>query len=49
MRRKGSVSSWQVQDAKAWFSEFLDATLKKGPQAVTDRGFETAAPLPIEA
>jgi hypothetical protein len=26
------MSSWQVQDAKARFSEFLDATIKKGPQ-----------------
>ena len=29
------MASWQVQDAKARFSEFLHATLKKGPQVVT--------------
>jgi len=42
------MSSWQVQDAKARFSEFLDATIKKGPQVVTRRGIETAVLLPIE-
>jgi hypothetical protein len=36
------MGSWQVQDAKARFSEFLDATIKKGPQVVTRRGVETA-------
>lgn len=40
--------SWQVQDAKARFSEFLDASLKKGPQVVTRRGVETAVLVPIE-
>ncbi len=39
--------SWQVQDAKARFSEFLDATLEKGPQVVTRRGIETAVLVPI--
>jgi hypothetical protein len=38
------MSSWQVQDAKARFSEFLDATIKKGPQVVTRGGIETAVP-----
>jgi len=42
------VDSWQVQDAKARFSEFLDATVKKGPQIVTRRGVETAVLVPIE-
>ena len=42
------MGSWQVQDAKARFSEFLDATLKKGPQIVTRRGIETAVLVPIE-
>jgi len=37
-----------VQDAKARFSEFLDATLKKGPQVVTRRGIEAAVLVPIE-
>lgn len=42
------MASWQVHDAKARFSEFLDATLKKGPQVVTRRGIETAVLVPIE-
>jgi antitoxin Phd len=42
------VGSWQVQDAKARFSEFLDASIKKGPQVVTRRGIETAVLVPIE-
>jgi len=41
------MSSWQVQDAKARFSEFLDATIKKGPQVVTRRGIEAAVLVPI--
>ena len=43
------MASWQVQDAKARFSEFLEATIKKGPQVVTRRGIETAVLGPIEA
>jgi antitoxin Phd len=42
------VSSWQLQEAKSRFSEFLDAALKKGPQVVTRRGVETAVLVPIE-
>ena len=40
--------SWQVHDAKARFSELLDATLKEGPQIVTRRGVETAVLVPID-
>ncbi len=42
------MASWQVQDAKARFSEFLDTTIKKGPQVVTRRGIKTAVLVPIE-
>ena len=42
------MATWQVQDAKARFSELLDATIKKGPQIVTRRGVETAVLVPIE-
>jgi antitoxin Phd len=42
------MGSWQLQEAKARFSEFLDAALKKGPQVVTRRGVETAVLVPIE-
>lgn len=41
------MSSWKLQDAKARFSEFLNTTLKKGPQIVTRRGVETAVLVPI--
>jgi len=42
------LSSWQVQDAKARFSELLDDALRKGPQVVTKRGVEAAVLVPIE-
>lgn len=42
------MTSWQLQDAKARFSEFLNAALEKGPQIVTRRGVETAVLVPIE-
>jgi len=47
MTKADRMGSWQVQDAKARFSEFLDATIKKGPQVVTRRGIETAVLVPI--
>jgi antitoxin Phd len=37
---------WPVQDAKARFSEFLDACLSDGPQLVTRRGAEAAVLVP---
>jgi antitoxin Phd len=42
------MTSWQLQEAKARFSEFLDAALKEGPQLVTRRGVEAAVLVPIE-
>jgi len=42
------MTSWQLQEAKARFSEFLDAALKDGPQVVTRRGVEAAVLVPIE-
>lgn len=42
------MSSWQLQDAKARFSEFLNAALTKGPQVVTRRGVDTAVLVPID-
>lgn len=38
---------WPVQDAKARFSEFLDACLVEGPQMVTKRGTEAAVLVPV--
>ena len=40
--------TWQVQDAKARFSEFLEKSLREGPQIVTKRGIEAAVLLPID-
>jgi antitoxin Phd len=37
---------WPVQDAKARFSEFLEACLSDGPQMVTKRGAEAAVLVP---
>jgi antitoxin Phd len=42
------MHSWPVQDAKARFSEFLDACLSEGPQLVTRRGAETAVLVPVD-
>lgn len=39
---------WPVQDAKARFSELLDACLVEGPQMVTRRGAETAVLVPAQ-
>lgn len=42
------MARWQVQDAKARFSEMLEITRKKGPQVVTRRGVEAAVLVPID-
>jgi antitoxin Phd len=41
------MAEWQVQDAKARFSELLETALREGPQVVTRRGKETAVLVPI--
>ena len=42
------MHAWPVQDAKARFSEFLDACLVDGPQMVTRRGTEAAVLVPVQ-
>lgn len=42
------MHTWPVQDAKARFSEFLDACLLEGPQMVTRRGAEAAVLVPVQ-
>ena len=42
------MHSWPVQDAKARFSEFLEACLAEGPQMVTKRGAEAAVLVPVQ-
>ncbi len=39
---------WQVQEARARFSELLEASHAEGPQIVTKHGKETAVLVPIE-
>lgn len=42
------MHTWPVQDAKARFSEFLEACLAEGPQLVTKRGAEAAVLVPVQ-
>ena len=42
------MNTWPVQDAKARFSEFLEACIAEGPQMVTKRGTEAAVLVPVE-
>jgi len=42
------MRTWQVQEAKARFSELLEASLKEGPQLVTRRGVEAAVLVPVK-
>ena len=49
MARKRETKRWPVQDAKARFSELLEASLTKGPQIVTRRGEEMAVLVPVDA
>lgn len=42
------MQTWTEQDAKARFSEFLDACVSTGPQIITRHGTETAVLLTIE-
>ena len=42
------MKTWAVQDAKARFSEFLEACINDGPQIVTKRGAETAVLVPVD-
>ncbi len=42
------MKNWPVQDAKARFSQLLDACVSEGPQLVTRRGTVTAVLVPID-
>ena len=42
------MKAWPVQDAKARFSELLEACITDGPQLVTKRGAEAAVLVPVE-
>lgn len=42
------MQTWPAQDAKAQFSEFLDACLLEGPQMVTRHGSEAAVRVSVQ-
>ena len=42
------MKTWPVQDAKARFSELLQASLDQGPQLVTKHGTEAAVLVPVQ-
>ena len=42
------MATWPVQDAKARFSELLEACMTEGPQLVTKRGADAAVLVPVE-
>jgi len=42
IEKVSTMKAWPVQDAKARFSELLDACVTEGPQVITRRGAETA-------
>jgi antitoxin Phd len=42
------MKRWPVQDAKARFSELLEASLTSGPQMVTRRGEEMAVLVRVD-
>jgi prevent-host-death family protein len=48
MTSSNTIKTWPIQEAKARFSEFLDACLSEGPQMVTKRGAEAAVLVRVE-
>lgn len=42
------MATWQLQEAKARFSELVNAALKRGPQVISRRGIPTAVLVPID-
>jgi len=40
--------NWQIQEAKARFSELVERALKEGPQTVTRRGKVVAVLIPAD-
>jgi antitoxin Phd len=43
------MKAWQLQEAKAKFSEVVEAALQDGPQAVTRRGEQAVVIVSYEA
>ena len=47
-QKGNTMATWQLQEAKAKFSELVDKAEKEGAQVITRRGVETAVIIPIE-
>jgi len=41
------MATWQLQEAKAKFSELVDKAEKEGAQVITRRGIETVVIIPV--
>lgn len=41
------MSTWQLQEAKARFSEVVQSAVENGPQIITRRGVNTAVIVPF--
>ncbi len=48
MAQRRNTKRWRVQDAKARFSELLEASLTRGPQIATRRGVEMAVLVRVD-
>ncbi len=42
------MATWQLQEAKARFSELIDTATEKGPQIITRRGVKAAVIVPFD-
>ena len=41
------MGTWQLQQAKAHFSEVIESAVNNGPQIITKRGVKTAVVVPF--
>lgn len=47
-KRKSTMTQWQLQDAKARFSEVIKSAQDEGPQLVTVRGKPSAVVISVD-
>lgn len=45
---KNNIDHWQIQEAKAKFSELIKTSCSKGPQFITHRGNDVAVIISID-
>lgn len=48
MKINGNSRTWQLQEAKAKFSEVVDRAINEGPQFVTRRNRDTVVVMPAK-